>query len=83
MRIEDVKLDMDEFVRYVRIVSNSEIELVNGGDDSEMQKQVKMLWKTLAEEVKNVEKEDQDKASSVDTNMSQDQIDEIIGTSDD
>ena len=36
VKIEDVKLDVDEFVRYVRIVSNSEIELVNGGDDSEM-----------------------------------------------
>ena len=64
VKIEDIKLDHDEFVRYVRIVSNSEIELVHGGNDSELQKHVKMLWKTLAEEVKTVTMEqEQDKGS--------------------
>ena len=34
--IEDVNLDVEEFKRYVSIVSNQEIELVHGGDASEL-----------------------------------------------
>ena len=54
--IQNVKLDIDEFIRYVRVVSNEEIELIHGGDTSELSKHLQMLWNALADEVKLVEK---------------------------
>lgn len=57
IKYDDVKFKYDQFVKYVKIVSNNEIELIHGGDNSELKKHLKMLWKTLAEEHENVVKE--------------------------
>jgi len=45
-------MDMDQFMKYVKIVSNKEIEIVHGGDTKELKKHLKVLWKTLADEIK-------------------------------
>lgn len=55
VKIKDVKLDLDQFLKYIKIVSNKEIEIVHGGDTSELKKHLKELWLTLANEIKIVE----------------------------
>jgi len=45
-----VKLKYDQFRKYVKIVSNNEIELIHGGDNTKLKSHLKMLWKTLSEE---------------------------------
>lgn len=57
VKIEDVKFNYDQFLKYARIVSNNEIELIDGGDNTKLKAHLKKLWKTLAEELENVEKE--------------------------
>mmetsp|Transcript_1509 Transcript_1509/g.2670 ORF Transcript_1509/g.2670 Transcript_1509/m.2670 type:complete len:99 (-) Transcript_1509:134-430(-) len=52
VRIKDVKLKFKQFRNYVKVVSNYEIELVDGGDSSELKLYLKTLWKKLAEEHK-------------------------------
>lgn len=48
---------MDQFLKYVKIVSNKEIEIVHRGDTTDLKKHLKGLWKTLADEIKTIEKE--------------------------
>lgn len=55
--IDDIQLDIEEFIRYVRIISNQEIELVHGGDISELKSHLNVLWDTLADEINQMEKE--------------------------
>ena len=57
VKYDDVKFKYDQFVKYVKIVSNNEIELIHGGDNSKLKSHLKMLWKTLSEEYKTVEEE--------------------------
>lgn len=52
VKIEDVKLKFKSFRKYVRVVSNYEIELIDNGDDSELKRHIKDLWKRLAKEHK-------------------------------
>ena len=48
--INDVKFKFDQFRKYVKVVSNYEIELIDAGDPSELKKYLKELWKKLAKE---------------------------------
>ena len=50
IKIDDVKLKFRSFRKYVRVVSNYEIELIDDGDTSELKKYCKNLWKRLADE---------------------------------
>lgn len=50
IKIDDVKLKFRSFRKYVRVVSNYEIELIDDGDASELKKYCKNLWKRLADE---------------------------------
>ena len=50
IKINDVKLKFDQFRQYVKVVSNFEIDLIDGGDNSELKAYVKKIWKALAEE---------------------------------
>lgn len=52
VKIEDVKLKFKSFRKYVRVVSNYEIELIDNGDDSELKRHIKDLWKRFAKEHK-------------------------------
>ena len=58
MKINDVKFKFTQFLEYVRVVSNYEIELIDNGDPSEMKAYLKTVWKTLAEEHKKTEQPD-------------------------
>jgi len=42
-------------VEYVKVVSNFEIALIHGGDDSRLKKHLKELWKKLSDEHKLIE----------------------------
>jgi len=55
VRINDVKFKYDQFVEYVIVVSNHEIALIHGGDNSKLKKYLKELWKKLSEEHKLIE----------------------------
>ena len=55
VKINDVKFKFTQFREYVRVVSNYEIELIDNGDPSAMKKELKAIWKTLAEEHKKTE----------------------------
>jgi hypothetical protein len=55
VRINDVKFKYDQFVEYVKVVSNYEIALIHGGDNSKLKKYLKELWKKLSDEHKLIE----------------------------
>ena len=50
IKIDYVKLKFRSFRKYVRVVSNYEIELIDDGDTSELKKYCKNLWKRLEDE---------------------------------
>ena len=50
VRIKDVKFKYNQFIEYVKVVSNYEIELIHGGDKSDLKKYLKDLWKRLSKE---------------------------------
>jgi hypothetical protein len=54
IRIKDVKFKFSQFREYVRVVSNYEIELIDGGDDSLLKDYIKNLWNILADEHKQI-----------------------------
>ena len=53
-----MKFKYDQFTKYVKIVSNNEIELIHGGDKTKLKEHLKMLWKTLSEEHERVKEEE-------------------------
>ena len=55
VRINDVKFKYDQFEEYVKVVSNYEIALIHGGDNSKLKKYLKELWKKLSDEHKLIE----------------------------
>ena len=55
VRINDVKFKFEQFMEYVTVVSNNEIALIHGGDDSRLKSYLKELWKKLSDEHKLIE----------------------------
>lgn len=55
VRIKDVKFKYNQFIEYVKVVSNYEIELIHGGDKSDLKKYLKDLWKRLSKEHQLIE----------------------------
>ena len=54
--IKDVELRFGQFREYVQIVSNGEIDLIDGGNDEDIRAHVKYLWNKLAKEFQEIEK---------------------------
>lgn len=54
IKIKDVKFKFKQFRDYVKVVSNYEIELIDGGDSSLMKEYIENLWKILADEHKSI-----------------------------
>ena len=59
IKIKDVKFKFKQFRDYVKVVSNYEIELIDGGDSSLMKEYIENLWKILADEHKSINQEEE------------------------
>ena len=57
--IKDVKFKFKQFKDYVKVVSNYEIDLIDGGDSSLMKEYIENLWKILADEHKIIFNEEE------------------------
>jgi hypothetical protein len=59
IKIKDVKFRFKQFKDYVKVVSNYEIDLIDGGDSSLMKEYIENLWKILADEHKMIFNEEE------------------------
>lgn len=59
IKINDVKFRFKQFKDYVKVVSNYEIEVIDGGDSSLMQEYIENLWKILADEHRTIFNEEE------------------------